>query len=180
MISRTLANVTALVLMACSTLVVAATQTVDLQTTSRTNAIYLWADNAHTSLGNPQFLNSAMNDWYVFRDTGTALYLTGSDIDAGFANRGLYSVDMQSSREIAFQWAEVFWDAGVANVERAMSITWRQGRGWRFSNNFTRSADIVAPDLAVSSVPVPPAVLLLASALAGLAGFVRKPLRNAA
>jgi len=150
----------------------AATQTVSLMTTSEANAIYLFADNAGTRLAAPRFLNAPMSDWRAFANTGTELFLAGSTVLPGLPHRGRYAVEVSYEEEIAFQWAEVLWDAGTPDIKRALRLTWRADRGWRLSGEFTRGGEILDP--ALSAVPLPSSVLLLGSALLGLMAVGRR------
>jgi hypothetical protein len=138
----------------------AATVVQEIQNEFKSNAMYLWSDDPGHATIETVLLGQSMRGWGVQTETSTMLVLSGPVLAPG-AGRFLLRLAYDAA-PISLQWAEVFFDSGVASLRGAGSLRF-EDRTWTAVDVFTRGNEI--PGLAAAPVPLPHALGLLLAPL---------------
>lgn len=147
----------------------AATVVEEFQNQYTSNAFYLWSDDPDNATIETVLLGQRMQGWGLETQTSTMLVLSGPVLAPG-AGRFLLRLDYDIA-PVSLQWAEVFFDSGVASLRGAGSLRF-EDRAWTAIDVFTRGNEI--PGLAAAPVPLPHALGLLLAPLLLLASRRRE------
>jgi len=140
----------------------------DFQNQFASNMVYLWSDDPASTTIAKVLLGKTMGGWSVDTNTGALLVLSGNVLEPG---AGSFKLQLKyDAAPISLQWAEVFFDSGIASLRGAGSLSYAD-RTWTASDLFTRGNEI--PGLAAAPVPVPHALGLLLAPLLLLASCRR-------
>jgi len=141
----------------------------DFQTQFASNTLYVWTDDpARTTIGNV-VLGKSLSGWGIDTKTDALLVLSGDVLEPG---AGSFKLKLKyDAAPISLQWAEVFFDSGVATLRGAGTLSYAD-KTWTASDVFTRGNEI--PGLSAAPVPVPHALGLLLAPLLLLASCRRE------
>ncbi len=156
---------TLLALSLTATTAVAATLNQTFMNDFASNAMYFWSENpANMQFGAVSF-GSNMSGWSVQSASAAALVIQGPVVAAA---QGRFTMGFDYvTRPFSLQWAEVFFDSGINHILGAGTLSY-SASGWAGTNVFTHAADVPHQFTTQASVPLPPSVVLLLSALAFL------------
>lgn len=146
----------------------------EIQNEFTSNAMYLWSDDPGNTTIDSVFLGRSMTGWVVETQTSAMLVLRGPVLEPG-AGRFLLQL-VYDAEPVSLQWAEVFFESGVASLRGAGSLRF-EDRTWTAADLFTRGNEI--PGLVATPVPLPDALGLLLAPLLLLSSCRRGPSRAA-